>query len=97
MSFRSTPRTESQLRALYGALLSRDDRFDEFKRLVSRYTAENDDAETSAARELRAALNARIREWVGTFDGLSVVETMQWRALLCDEAGLIAAATGPTC
>jgi hypothetical protein len=92
-----TPRAALQLQALYRALLSQEARFEEFKRLVLRYPTDGDEIETLQARQDRAALNARIREWVGTFDGLSVAQTRQWRELLSDDGATAVAASGYSC
>jgi hypothetical protein len=79
----------AQLRALYQALLSNQDCFDEFKRLLQLYDfvpTETDDEETSEAIAVRERLNQRIRSWVGGgFDGLSARQTLQWRAIIVEE------------
>ncbi len=78
----------SQLRSLYQSLLSRQEYFDEFKRLLALYevAAEDLDAEPAAAAAVRTRLNERIREWVGgNFDGLSAAQTLQWRAIVVEE------------
>jgi hypothetical protein len=78
--------SHTQLRALYQMLLSHQERFDEFKHLLSLYAAEPGGAEVTEAREIRQRLNGRIREWVGgSFDGLSVIQMLQWRAIVVDE------------
>jgi hypothetical protein len=82
----SAPDAHAQLRALYQTLLSHQDRFDEFKHLLSLYGVESGDEESSEAREVRVRLNGRIREWVGgAFEGLSVIQMLQWRAIVVDE------------
>jgi hypothetical protein len=73
---------QRQLRALYRALLSRPDRFDEFRRLVLAYPG--DGAELPEGRAIRLALNARIREWLGTFDGMDAAAILTWRSILRD-------------
>lgn len=78
----------SQLRSLYQALLSKQEYFDEFKRLLALYevTPEQLDAEPNEAGAIRQRLNERIREWVaGPFDGLTAVQTLQWRAIVVEE------------
>src|SRR5271154_3241172 len=76
----------AQLRALYQTLLSHQDRFDEFKHLLSLYSVESGDEEPSEAREVRVRLNERVRDWVGgSFEGLSVIQMLQWRAIVVDE------------
>lgn len=78
----------AQLRSLYQSLLSNQDQFDEFKRLLALYqiTAAQLDAEPVEAVEVRDRLNARIREWVGgKFDGLSAAQALQWRAIVVEE------------
>jgi hypothetical protein len=78
----------SQLRALYQALLSNQERFDEFKRLLQLYDfdpAQVDEEPTEAAA-MRIRLNDRIRAWVGgPFEGLSATQTLQWRAIIVEE------------
>ncbi len=77
----------AQLRALYQALLSNQESFDEFKRLLQLYDfdprqVEEEPAEAAAVRQ---RLNERIRGWVGDFDGLSARQTLQWRAIIVEE------------
>jgi hypothetical protein len=78
----------AQLRALYQALLSSQDCFDEFKRLLQLYDfdpREGDD-EPGDAAAVRQRLNDRIRNWVGgNFGGLSAKQTLQWRAIIVEE------------
>jgi len=79
----------AQLRALYQALLSDQECFDEFKRLLQLYDfvpAGAEDEEPSEAVAVRERLNQRIRNWVGSeFDGLSARQTLQWRAIIVEE------------
>jgi hypothetical protein len=78
----------SQLRALYQALLSNQESFDEFKRLLQLYDFEPREVEEEPAEAaaIRERLNQRIRGWIGgDFDGLSAVQTLQWRAIIVDE------------
>ena len=78
----------AQLRALYQALLSNQDCFDEFKRLLALYEFDPDgrDDESSEASTIRKTLNERIRSWVGaSFEGLSANQTLQWRAIIVEE------------
>ena len=78
----------AQLRALYQALLSNQESFDEFKRLLQLYELDPGqvDEETAEAAAVRARLNDRIRDWIrGEFDGLSPRQTLQWRAIIVEE------------
>src|SRR5690242_6685562 len=78
----------AQLRSLYQSLLSNQDQFDEFKRLLALYQVAPTqlDAEPAEALEVRDRLNSRIREWVGgRFDGLSASQALQWRAIVVEE------------
>ena len=78
----------AQLRALYLSLLTRQEHFDEFKQLLALYdvSAATGEGEPVEAREVRAALNARIRAWVGgRFDGFSAAQVLQWRAIVVEE------------
>ena len=78
----------SQLRALYQALLSSQEYFDEFKRMLALYSfdpRQADDEPTEAAA-IRQRLNDRIRNWVGNqFAGLSATQMLQWRAIVVEE------------
>lgn len=78
----------AQLRALYQALLSNQESFDEFRRLLALYSLDpnkvEEEPEESAA--VRQKLNDRIRSWIGGgFVGLSAMQTLQWRAILIEE------------
>ena len=77
----------SQLRALYRSLLERQSNFDEFKQLLSLYPVSSDGTdESTEAGEIRAKLNARIASWLGgQFDGLSIIQLLQWRAIVVEE------------
>jgi hypothetical protein len=77
----------NQLRALYRSLLERQSNFDEFKQLLSLYPdAVSDTApESEEAAHIRARLNFRISEWVGEFDGLTVMQVKQWRNIVVEE------------
>jgi hypothetical protein len=88
MSVQTTYDPHHQLRALYQALLSNQDSFDEFKRLLQLYEFDPSevDEEPSEAAAVRQRLNDRIRQWVGGhFDGLSARQTLQWRAIIVEE------------
>ncbi|HEY1692021.1 MAG TPA: hypothetical protein VGG39_07655 [Polyangiaceae bacterium] len=89
MTLHATLDPHSQLRALYQALLSDQECFDEFKRLLQLYEftpEEAEDEEPVDATEIRDRLNERIRTWVGgAFDGLSARQTLQWRAIIVEE------------
>lgn len=78
----------SQLRALYRSLLERQSNFDEFKQLLALYPAQDAEAaeETEEALQIRQHLNSRISAWLGgDFDGLNVVQLLQWRAIVVEE------------
>ena len=78
----------SQLRALYQALLSSQDYFDEFKRMLALYSfdALQADEEPTEAAGIRRTLNERIRGWLGGhFGGLSATQMLQWRAIVVEE------------
>ena len=78
----------AQLRTLYLSLLTRQERFDEFKQLLSMYPAVPGEGETepATAAEVRQKLNERIREWTGTpFTGLSSSQIQMWRSIVVDE------------
>ncbi|AKT39576.1 hypothetical protein [Chondromyces crocatus] len=77
----------AQLRALYLSLLHHQEHFDEFRQLLAMYGAspEHSDEEPEDAAQVRAQLNERIRDWVGTFSGLSAVQMLHWRAILVEE------------
>lgn len=77
----------AQLRALYLSLVTHQEHFDEFKQLLAEYDVAPDvvDREPPSAGEVRERLNARIRSWLGRFDGLSVAQVIQWRAIVVDE------------
>ena len=78
----------TQLRALYQALLSSQDCFDEFKRMLALYNFDphRDEEEPSEAATARRALNERINGWIGGgFGGLSATQTLQWRAIIVEE------------
>ena len=88
MSMTTALDPHAQLRALYRSLLTKQEYFDEFKRLLALYQVNSDelDAEPEEAALVRARLNDRIREWVGgSFDGLSAAQTLQWRAIVVEE------------
>jgi hypothetical protein len=77
-----------QLRALYRSLLERQSHFDEFKQLLALYPpaiAEDAD-EPDVAAQIRERLNTRIADWLdGDFDGLSVMQVLQWRTIVVEE------------
>lgn len=89
MTLQATFDPHAQLRALYQALLSNQDCFDEFKLLLQLYDfvpTQAEDEESSEAMAVRDRLNQRIRSWVGgDFDGLSARQTLQWRAIIVEE------------
>jgi hypothetical protein len=78
----------AQLRTLYMSLLTRQERFDEFKQLLALYPsgASEDEAEPADAADVRLRLNQRIREWTGLpFSGLSSAQVQMWRAIVVEE------------
>jgi hypothetical protein len=79
--------SHAQLRALYRSLLDREERFHEFKELLSHYQSKPGEGEEPAeAAAIREQLNGRIREWVGgNFDGLSAMQLMLWRSIVVEE------------
>ena len=79
---------QGQLRALYMALLTHQERFDEFKHWLSLYPVDVADMaeEPDAAAEVRGRLNQRISAWIGApFGGLSATQMLLWRAIVVDE------------
>ena len=88
MAAQVTYAPHSQLRALYQALLSSQEYFDEFKRMLQLYTVDPRDLddEPMEAAAVRQKLNDRIRAWVGNqFVGLSATQMLQWRAIVVEE------------
>jgi hypothetical protein len=77
----------AQLRSLYMSLISHQEHFDEFKQLLALYDVapETQDHEPEEAAAVRIRLNDRIRTWVGNFEGLSVAQMLQWRAIVVEE------------
>ena len=78
----------AELRSLYMSLLTRQENFDEFKELLSRYPAvtSEDETESAAAAEVRQQLNERIRAWTGmSFSGLSSSQIRMWRAIVVED------------
>jgi hypothetical protein len=70
------------------SLLTRQERFDEFKQLLSMYPAVPGEGETEppVAVEVRQKLNERIREWTGMpFTGLSSSQIQMWRGIVVEE------------
>jgi hypothetical protein len=78
--------THAQLRALYTALCTKQEHFDEFKQLLNLYVVEDwSKGEPDEATRIRVTLNERIREWVGDqFEGLSPTQIMLWRAIVVE-------------
>jgi hypothetical protein len=88
MAVQSSVDPHAQLRALYQALLSSQDCFDEFKRMLALYSFDpgRDEEEPSEAAVARQELNKRISTWIGGgFGGLSATQTLQWRAIIVEE------------
>ena len=79
--------SHTQLRALYRSLLDQEERFHEFKQLLSQYPPKPEESgEPADAAAIREQLNDRIREWVGTpFEGLSAMQLMHWRSIVVEE------------
>jgi hypothetical protein len=78
----------AQLRALYFALLTRQENFDEFKQLLALYDLPDGerDEEPRLAGAVRARLNERIEAWIGgPFRGLSAVQVLQWRSIVVED------------
>jgi hypothetical protein len=77
-----------QLRRLYMALLTKQERFDEFKQLLGSYPPEAaaESAEPEEATQIREKLNRRISEWIGgPFEGLAVMQLLLWRAIVVEQ------------
>jgi hypothetical protein len=79
--------SEPHLRALYRALLGHEERFREFKQMLTLYAPEpSHDREAEAATAVRQRLNQRLREWVGPeFRGLSASQVSLWRCIVVEE------------
>ena len=78
----------AELRSLYMSLLTRQENFDEFKQLLSRYPAVSsaDEEEPADAAKVRQELNERIAAWTGgPFSGLSSSQVQMWRAIVVEE------------
>jgi len=77
----------SDLRALYRSLIDNEDRFHEFKQILSLYPTDPQDAAAeSEAAAVREQLNERIRQWVdGPFEGLSAMQVLLWRSIVVEE------------
>lgn len=54
-----------QLRSLYMSLVTRQDRFDEFKELLAQYPdlPDDSDQESEEAAQVRASVNERVHDW----------------------------------
>jgi hypothetical protein len=75
----------AQLRALYQSLLNQEDHFHEFKQLLGLYGWNSPDGGESVDDEaVRERLNARIRQWIGGFDGLNAMQAMLWRNIVVE-------------
>jgi hypothetical protein len=88
MAAQATFDPHAQLRALYQALLSSQECFDEFKRMLQLYAFDPQqvDEEPVEAAATRQKLNDRVRAWVGgNFSGLSATQMLQWRAIVVEE------------
>ena len=77
----------AHLESLYMSLLTRQERFDEFRHLLAMYPNIPDDADTEPeeAVQVRQMLSERIREWTGSpLARLSSTEMRLWRAMLVE-------------
>lgn len=77
-----------QLRRLYTSLLEEQNRFDEFKQLLTLYPVGDveSEEESDEAKSVRAKLNAKINDWLcGQFDGLSATQVVLWRSIVVEE------------
>ena len=75
-----------RLRALYRTMLDHQEHFDEFKQMLALYALPADATEESPELSaVRSKLNARICEWIGPFDGLSVTQAKQWRQIIVEQ------------
>jgi hypothetical protein len=80
------PDRYAQLRALYNALLNEHERFDVFRRMLALYDVPEDaDVEPAEATAVREELNARIRSWLGEFDGMGPQEILLWRRIVIED------------
>lgn len=76
----------AQLRRLYLSLLEEQDRFDEFRRLLTAYRSDDPELESPEAGNVRERLNARIAQWLdGSFDGLTPAQVSLWRSIVVEE------------
>jgi hypothetical protein len=94
----SAPAAEprGQLRALYVALLMRQERFDEFKQLLATYPkpAGGEARESAEAAAIRQRLNHRIGEWIETAFELAPHQVLAWRAALVEQQMNVTLAAG---
>lgn len=76
-----------QLRRLYRSLLEEQNRFDEFKQILSLYPSPDEEGvESPEGQQIRARLNSRISEWLhGDFEGLSATQVTLWRSIVVEE------------
>jgi hypothetical protein len=80
--------SHAQIRALYAALIDKEERFHEFKRALALYDLSDTstDQESPEAAALRARLNEKIQTWVRVpFSGISAQQMLHWRAIVVDE------------
>ena len=74
-------------------MLDNQEQFDEFQHLLSLYVMPaNTEEEPLEAARVRALINARIRDWIGSFEGLSVAQTLLWRDIIVEQRVNIAIA-----
>ena len=76
----------AQLRALYRSLLESEENFHEFKHLLSLYPPSDGSDEDADAAAVRAKLNERIGNWIGSeFEGLTAMQLLLWRSIVVEE------------
>jgi hypothetical protein len=78
----------TQVRALYTALIEKEERYHEFKRALALYDVrvEQVEEEPAEAAALREGLNEKVRSWLTVpFDGISAMQMLHWRAILVEE------------
>jgi hypothetical protein len=82
------PDPNLHIRTLYVSLLDQQERFDEFKYLLSLYPRLPEDADTEPpeAAEVRERLTERVREWTGMPSArVNAMQIRLWRDMLVDK------------